>query len=197
MREVELKGVVADPDALRSRLLDAGAREVFRGTLADSRYDQPSRTLLELDHVLRLRVYQDDAGRRAVLDWKGPTDYDTGYKVREELSTPCGDGVALAEMLERLGYVVIREIDREIDQFELAGAVLRIEKYPRMDVLLEVEGTPEAIEGAITLAGVPRDAFTSDRLPDFVMRFEERTGERAAICTRELAGDYRYSAFDA
>ena len=27
--------------------------------------------------------------------------------------------------------------------------------------------------------------------------FEARTGERAAICTRELAGDYRFSATDA
>lgn len=196
MREVELKGVVADPEALRARLLAAGAREVFAGTLSDCRYDLPSRDLLERDHVLRLRVYRDAAGERAVLDWKGPTRYAKGFKVREELSTPC-DGGTMALMLEHLGYVVIREIDREIEQFELDGAVLRIERYPRMDVLLEVEGTPKSIERAIAQSGVPRADFSSDRLPDYVLRFEERTGARAAICTRELAGDYRYSVTDA
>ncbi|HEY3286454.1 MAG TPA: CYTH domain-containing protein [Gemmatimonadaceae bacterium] len=197
MREVELKGVVADPAALRARLLAAGAREVFRGALSDSRYDLPSRELLAKDHVLRLRVYEDAAGRRAVLDFKGPTSYDTGYKVREEISTPCGDGIAMADVLARLGYVVIREIDRDIEQYEVLGTVCRVERYPRMDVLLEVEGTPEAIEAAIAVAGMARDAFTSERLPDFILRFEARTGERAAICRRELDGDYRYSTFDA
>lgn len=197
MREVELKGVVADPTAIRARLLAAGAREVFSGTLSDCRYDLPTRELLERDHVLRLRVYRDAAGERAVLDWKGPTQYSMGFKVREELSTACDNGGTLALMLGHLGYEVIREIDREIEQFELDGAVLRIERYARMDVLLEVEGTLESIERAIAAAGVPRTDFTSDRLPDYICRFEERTGARAAICTRELSGDYRYSVTDA
>lgn len=197
MREVELKGVVADPAALRERLLAAGAREVYRGLLLDARYDLPSRELLAKDHVLRLRVYEDAAGRRAVLDWKGPTSYDSGYKVREEISTPCGDGVAMAELLARMGYVVIREIDREIEQFEVQGTTCRVERYPRMDVLLEIEGEPEAIEAVITLVGMTRADFTSERLPEFILRFEARTGERAAICRRELTGDYRYSTFDA
>lgn len=197
MREVELKGVVADAAALRERLLVAGAREVYRGLLLDARYDLPSRELLAKDHVLRLRVYEDASGRRAVLDWKGPTGYDTGYKVREEISTPCGDGVAMAELLARMGYVVIREIDREIEQFEVQGTTCRIERYPRMDVLLEIEGEPEAIEAVITLVGMTRAEFTSERLPEFILRYEARTGERAAICRRELTGDYRYSTFDA
>lgn len=197
MREVELKGVVADPAALRERLLVAGAREVYRGLLLDARYDLPSRELLAKDHVLRLRVYEDASGRRAVLDWKGPTGYDTGYKVREEISTPCGDGVAMAELLARMGYVVIREIDREIEIFEVQGTTCRIERYPRMDVLLEIEGEPEAIEAVITLVGMTRAEFTSERLPEFIVRYEARTGERAAICRRELTGDYRYSTFDA
>lgn len=197
MREIEVKGVVADPAALRERLLAAGAREVYRGALFDARYDLPSRELLAKDHVLRLRVYEDAAGRRAVLDWKGPTGYDTGYKVREEISTPCGDGVAMAELLARMGYVVIREIDREIEIFEVQGTTCRIERYPRMDVLLEIEGEPEAIEAVITLVGMTRAEFTSERLPEFILRYEARTGERAAICRRELTGDYRYSTFDA
>ena len=100
-------------------------------------------------------------------------------------------------MLERLGYVVIREIDREIEQYEVLGAVCRVERYPRMDVLLEVEGTPEAIEAAIAAAGMTRADFSSERLPEFILRYEARTGQRAAICKRELDGDYRFSLYDA
>jgi predicted adenylyl cyclase CyaB len=196
MREVELKGPVPDLAATRAALVRAGAQLVYKGRLEDKRYDSPERALALRDHVLRLRVYRDTAVR-AMLDWKGPTTHVDGYKVREEHSVSLGDADDLAVMLDRLGYVITREIDREIEQYTLAGATVRLEQYPRMDVLAEVEGEPEAIERAIALLGLPRATFTTERLPDYVRHFEDRTGQRAAICDRELTGDYRYSTTDA
>lgn len=196
MREVELKGIVPDIDAARVALRAAGAELVYRGRLEDKRYDSPERALALRDHVLRLRVYRDGTVR-AMLDWKGPTTYVDGYKVREEHSVTVGEPEALELMLDRIGYVITREIDREIEQYTVAGATVRLERYPRMDVLAEVEGEPEAIERAITVLGLPRATFTTERLPDFVRHFEDRTAKRAAICDRELTGDYRYSATDA
>jgi adenylate cyclase class IV len=196
MREVELKGVVPDLAQARAALLAAGAQRQYAGRLEDRRYDTPDRALALKDHVLRLRVYRADTVRSA-LDFKGPTTYVDGYKVREEYSVPTGEPHDLAHILERLGYEVTREIDREIEQYTLAGAVVRFERYPRMDVLVEVEGEPAAIERAIGALGLPRASFTTARLPDFVLAYEARTGERAAICDRELDGDYRYSATDA
>lgn len=196
MREVELKAIVDDADAARNAIRRAGATLAYEGRLEDRRYDTPEFALRLRDQVLRLRVYRA-ATVRAMLDWKGPTAYESGYKVREELSTTAGDPDALATLLERLGYVVTREIDRRIEQYQWEGATIRFEHYPRMDVLVEVEGEPSAIERAIATLAMPREAFTTQRLPDFVRLFEERTGERAAICDRELQGDYRYSATDA
>jgi adenylate cyclase class IV len=196
MREVELKGVVPDPEATIAALRAAGAVLQLDGSLLDRRYDTPERTLVARDHVLRVRIYRDDAGTTASLDVKGPTMVQDGYKIREEYSTSAGDPAALVAMLELLGYVVTREIDRHITQFALAGATVRIERYPRMDVLAEVEGTPAAIEHAIAATGIPRDAFTSERLSAFASRYELRTGERAALCARELAGDYRFASVD-
>jgi len=199
MREVELKGVLErDEDVARSRssLEAAGARKVYEGRLEDRRYDTPDRALSLRDHVLRLRVYRSTTVQ-ASLDHKGPTGYADGYKVREEHTVQVGDPVQMAALLEALGYVVTREIDREIAQFEFAGATVRFERYPRMDTLIEVEGAPDAIERAIQALGIPRALFTAERLPDFTLRFEARTGVRAALCDRELTGDYRYSATDA
>jgi adenylate cyclase class IV len=198
MREVELKGVVADPVAALVALKAAGAELVYMGRLEDRRYDTAERTLAARDHVLRLRVYRE-AGieRRALLDFKGPTGYADGYKVREEHSVGAQDAAELARILELLGYEVTREIDREIEQYTHHGATVRFERYPRMDVLVEVEGEPEAIERAIAAMRLARESFTTGRLPDFVRAYEARTGLRAAICDRELDGDYRYSANDA
>ena len=71
--ELELKAVIPDPDALRARLLAAGAVERFRGRMSDRRYDRPGGELARRDEVLRVRSYHHPDGRiTAVLGWKGP-----------------------------------------------------------------------------------------------------------------------------
>ncbi len=194
MREVELKSVVDDPDRAVDVLREAGADFMLEGKLTDTRYDTPDRALLARDHVLRVREFAGKPAPQASLEWKGPTGYDRGYKVREEISTEIGDARTLERLLGGLGYVVIREIDRVITQLTYRGATVRIERYPRMDSLIEVEGEPEAIELAIAATKLARSGFTSERLADFVGRFEARTLERAALCDRELGGDYRYAS---
>jgi adenylate cyclase class IV len=199
VREVELKAIVGDEQATRRGIEAAGGVLMFAGRLEDRRYDDASGRLAARDIVLRLRTYRGAGGvvTSAHLDWKGPTGYDAGYKVRDEVSTPVGDPAVMARILDQLGFVIIREIDRVIAQYQLAGAIVRFERYPRMDVLVEVEGSPEAIEQAIRSMALPRSAFTSARLPEFVARYEARTGERAALCDRELAGEFRYRTADA
>jgi predicted adenylyl cyclase CyaB len=195
--EVELKSVVDDPARRRAAVEAAGATRTFEGHLADRRYDTPGQALQARDEVLRVRTYRDARTARVELDWKGPTRREGGYKMREELDVHVDEPDALAAILERLGYVVTIAIDREIVQYELAGAMIRFEHYPHMDDLVEVEGSPEQIERAIAATGLPRDGFTSERLPDFVRRFEERTRSVAALSDGELRGDVHYDASNA
>jgi predicted adenylyl cyclase CyaB len=196
-REVELKAVVEDMRAARRAVEAKGARLVFAGRLEDRRYDTRDRALVAKDVVLRLRTYRTEKSVTAHLDWKGPTQVEGGFKVREELTSGISDPDALAAILEHLGYVVVREIDRDIAQYGLGDTMIRFERYPRMDTLVEVEGSPEGIEAAIEALGIPRSSFTSERLADFVRAYETRTGVRAALCSRELSGDYRYSVKNA
>jgi adenylate cyclase class 2 len=186
MREVELKAVLDSWSERRAKLVQAGASPVFAGRLEDRRYDTDDRALLARDIVLRLRIYRDAHGARTELEFKGPTGYDGGYKIREEVGTTVSDPEAIEAILSGLGYTVLRAIDREIEQFEVAGTMIRFERYPRMDDLVEVEGEPGAIERSIALLGMPRVAFTAERLPDFAARFESRTGQRAALCDADL-----------
>ena len=193
MLEVELKSVLDDLARCRTAVQRAGASVVFTGRLEDRRYDTNSRALAAKDHVLRVRVYRTASSARAELDWKGPTRREGGYKIRDEIGAGVSDPDELCEILEQLGYEVSIAIDREIEQYDLNGTMIRFERYPRMDDLVEVEGTPEQIEGAIAVLGLPRGGFTTDRLPDFVRRYEERTGRRAAVSDAALAGE---SSFD-
>ena len=198
MLEIELKAVLSDLEDVRHVLERSGAELEFMGVLEDRRYDTPNRGLRGRDEVLRLRVYRPDSGTlHAHLDWKGPTSYDDGYKRREEISTSAGDAESLRAILERLGYVVTMAIDRQIWQYRVGGATVRLERYPRMDDLVEVEGDVGAIERAIETTGVPRAAFSADRLPDFVRRYQARTRSTAALSRDELSGGTRQDSADA
>ena len=95
------------------------------------------------------------------------------------------------ELLRALGYRPVQVIEREIEIWRLGEATARLERYPRMDVLVEVEGEPAAIERLVAVSGVPRSEFTAEQLADFVVRFEARTGARAELAGWPPAGASR------
>ena len=186
MREVELKAVLDSWRDRSVRLERAGATRVFSGRIEDRRFDTPERSLAARDIVLRLRIYRGSEGTRAELEYKGATAYEDGYKVRDEVGSTVSDPDAITHILSGLGYTVTRAIDRDIEQWDVQGASVRFERYPRMDDLVEVEGEPETIERAIAALGISRTAYTAERLTDFALRYEARTGERAALSDAEL-----------
>jgi adenylate cyclase class IV len=186
MTETELKAVVDDLPLRRKRVEQGGGVLEKEGYLQDRRWDDPAERISGRDHVLRTRVFEGQGVSEMSLEWKGPTHSRDGYKLREEIGTPIGDVTALSEIMERLGLQVSRTIDREIAQYTLCGATVRFESYPRMDDLVEVEGTPDQIERAVAVIGLPRDAYTADSLPEFMARFEQRTGKRPVVCAADL-----------
>jgi adenylate cyclase class IV len=181
-RELELKAVVPDPEQLRRRLRESGAALRSRGRMIDVRYDRGGELTLH-DEVLRARTYRHTEGDvDFLLAWKGPTGRSPdGYKLREEIQLSVGADPG--RLLQALGYRAVHVIDREIEIWHLDDATARLECYPRMDVLVEVEGEPAAIERVVAASGIPRHEFTAESLTEFVRRFEERTG-----ATAELAG---------
>lgn len=123
------------------------------------------------------------------MGWKGTAGLSRGYKEREELELPiAGDRDSPEALLRALGYEVVHAIDRRVEIYQLDRATLRLESYPRMDPLIEVEGEPAAIERAIQATGIPRREFTADALTEFVRRFESRTGRTAALAWDESIG---------
>ena len=186
--ELELKAPVDDAGAVRDRLRAAGAVLTREGLMTDRRYDEDGR-LEARDEVLRVRAYALADGRAdGCVTWKGPTRRSAeGYKLREEHELHFdGDAGSAGRLVTALGFRVTHAIDRWVEYWMLGEATLRLEWYPRMDVLLEVEGDPRAIERAVTATGLPRGRFTAEALADFVRQYESRTGRPAAVALDEL-----------
>ncbi len=188
--ELEVKAVVADPAAIRRRLLAAGALRSFRGMLRDRRLDRDGE-LERRDQVLRLRRWIPEEGpEHAEIGWKGPTAVSPeGYKQREEIEVVAGDGAGALRLLESLGYGITHAIDRYVEVYRISGTVARLEWYPRMDVLMEIEGTPAGIEQLIGIAGLPRESCVADALVQFAARYATRTGRPAVLCEAALGDE--------
>ena len=182
--ELEVKARVDDPDGLRAALVRAGASLDFRGDMIDRRFDQGG-SLAQRNEVLRLREFRAADGTPAygVLGWKGPPSLRGLYRHRAEAEARVATPDSVVTILEQLGFTVSLRIDRRVEVYRLGHAVLRLEWYPAMDVLLEVEGEPPAIERAIAATGLARDRFLPESLPYFVSQYEARTG-RAALLAR-------------
>ena len=180
--ELELKARVEDPDTVRKAILAAGAELVYRGAMMDRRFDRRGR-LERRDQVVRLRVYHpaDKSPEWGVLGWKGPVQRRGEYRLREEWESRVDDPKAVLVTLRHMGYKVSVRVDRAIEQYRLGDATLRLEWYPSMDVLMEVEGSPDAIEHAARATGLPRDAFLPESLPYFAAAYEKRTGRVARV----------------
>jgi adenylate cyclase class IV len=180
--ELELKARVENPDAVRKAILAAGAELVYRGAMMDRRFDRRGR-LERRDEVVRLRVYHpaDKSPEWGVLGWKGPVQRRGEYRLREEWESRVDDPKAALVILRHMGYKISVRIDRAIEQYRLGDATLRLEWYPAMDVLMEVEGEPEAIERAVAATGLPRDTFLPESLPYFTAAYEQRTGRMARV----------------
>jgi predicted adenylyl cyclase CyaB len=186
-QELELKAVVPDPDAFRRRIRAAGAVPRFKGRMTDLRYDRAGE-LATRDEVLRVRFLHHPEGVEAILAWKGPTMRSPeGYKLREEIELPISTAAAdPGRLLVALGYQPVHAIERDVEVYRLGDATARLETYPRMDVLLEVEGEPAAIEQAVAASGIPRSDFTAESLAEFVRRFEARSGQAAVLATSRV-----------
>lgn len=183
--------MVADPDVVRARLQAAGARPGFHGLMSDVRYDKDGE-LLARDEVLRLRVFHGKEGpEEAILGWKGATRITAdGYKTRPELEYAITPRTAPPEeLLHALGYRRIHAIDRYVEYFHLGSADLRIEWYPRMDVLIEVEGDAQGIEAGLVAVGLPRADFSAESLASFAARYAERTGHAPILSAAGLEGE--------
>lgn len=158
--------------------------------LIDVRYDRNGE-LASRDEVLRLRLFRGTDGERAVLGWKGPvTVSPEGLKSRRELEYELGARSAAPEALpEALGYLPVHTIERYVECFRLGSAEARLEWYPRMDTLIEIEGDPKGIEEGIRVTGLPRAAFTPESLAVFAGRYATRTGSPAAMTLAELGAE--------
>ena len=113
-REVEVKSVVVDETDCRRRIEAAGARLMFEGRLEDRRYDTADRRLTTADELLRVRTRAEIAVSTRRSSGRDQLGTMTGTRSARRSVRARRRGWSWHAILERIGYAVTGEIDRDI-----------------------------------------------------------------------------------
>jgi adenylate cyclase class 2 len=148
--ETEVKIRLADPQAFKSRLVEAGFYvSVARALEINDLYDTPDRSLRRQGMLLRLRRVGDESK----ITWKG-AGVAGPHKSRPELETSIGSFEVLAEILKQLGFERIFRYEKFRTEYENGRehSVVTVDETP-IGNYIEIEGEPEWIDGTARQLG--------------------------------------------
>ena len=163
MLEVEIKARVPDLGAIRERLIaQTGSSTVPRVHERDIYYAAPHRDFGVTDEALRLR-FSEGAW---TLTYKGKKLKEYRAKAREELNCRVESGAVMEEILRRLGFTKVAEVEKWREYYSFRGATVSLDEVKGLGTYVEIEAPgmsagqdPEAfvreIAGEIGVTGEP------------------------------------------
>lgn len=140
MLEREIKLRFVSPAEARTAVIGAGAtpirgRRLQEDCLLDTADDQLHRRRC----VLRVRIEQG----KSLLTFKGPVQ-PSPMKLREEIETVVGDGDALLNTFEKLGFHVWFRYQKYREEFAWGDVIIAIDETP-IGTFVEIEGGERGI----------------------------------------------------
>ncbi len=162
--EIEVKFHIADPEALRKRILSLGAVGKGRFFERNLCFEDENKGLRKAGALLRLRK---DAETTLTYKEKPPVE-DDQFKIYRELEVTVDDFRVMKRILEAVGFHQERVYEKWRETFVVDGAVLCMDTLP-FGEFLEIEGPGETIK----MLAAKLDMKWSDRiLADYLALFE-------------------------
>jgi adenylate cyclase class 2 len=153
MLERDIKLRFAGPAEARAAITKAGATPIRgRRMQEDCLLDSDDEQLHRRRCVLRIRIEQG----KSLLTFKGPVQ-PSPMKLREEIETVAGDGDALLQLFEELGFHAWFRYQKYREEFAWGDVIVALDETP-IGTFVEVEGGEHGItEMAIALGRGPAD----------------------------------------
>ena len=142
--ETEAKFRLADPQAMRQRLLAAGGEPLGIVLENNTFFDTPQGDLRRADCGVRSRTAETTAGGRwASMTYKGPRR-EGPLKVRPEHEIAIDSPDAARAILAGLGYQPTISFEKRRESFALGPARVEIDELPELGWFMEIEADDEA-----------------------------------------------------
>ena len=179
MKEIEVVGIVKNWNEVEAKMRENAAKFKGKYLVRDYCYDFPDGSLwTQQKKTLRLR----SENKKVVFTYKGPSaESDGGHRLREELSIAIDieQLEVLKQILKALGLQIIFRLDRIRYMYELAGAIIYLEKYPQMYDLIEIEGEDSSINRVISLLNLNSEDLTNHMPSYFFGLYEKDIGKKS------------------
>lgn len=144
--ENEIKLALEEPGIVRAKLLEMGARELGQEVQRDS-YFQRQREQDRTDgENIRLRdVTYNGTERYGFFTYKSPLDVNARFLKREELETRVENPDTILQILSRLGYELIDQIEKAREMYELGKMHIGLDVIKGLGHFIEIEGPDDEI----------------------------------------------------
>ena len=185
--EIELKFPISDPAALQSRLPQLGFHlDTPRTFEHNTLYDTPTRVLRAKREILRIRKYGDTwtVTHKRMNGPENPAE-PSRYKVRIETETTLGDGEALSQIFQQIGYAPAFTYEKyrtEWSHTTEPSAHLVIDETP-IGNYAELEGPPDWIDRTLATLGIDHATCLTDSYGKLFLDWKQRTGSPAENLT--------------
>jgi adenylate cyclase, class 2 len=179
--EIEIKLRITAPEAVRARLIAAGAQRCRQVLEHNQLFDTPDNTLRTAGCGLRIREAAPFAagGQRpaqTVLTFKGARRPGE-LKIREEIETEVGDAPALQTILNRVGFRAVVSYEKRRESWLLAGCEVTLDEMPRLGWFAEIETSdPQTIPVVRAQLGLEQ----AEVVPESYVELAARHGEKGA-----------------
>ena len=147
MKEVEVKVLSIDPDAVEKKLLELGAEKTFSELMTVRYFDKKNGDIRKKGDLLRVRKFGDE---RTEVCYKTNKRVENGFKVCDEYNLSGESFAEAVKLFENLGYKVTCAYEKKRTTFLLNDLEIVIDQYPQIPPFVEIEGTDtESIEQLI------------------------------------------------
>jgi len=160
--EIEAKFRVSDHSGVRRRLEANGGSLVGRYVETNVILDSPDGALRSSGCGLRVRRMECVEGRPAgaTLTFKGPREPGP-LKRREELEVAVGDAAAVRAILERLGFKVVLEYEKNRERWSFGRCTVELDELAGVGRFVEIEGPDESairdVQAELGLGGLEHE----------------------------------------
>jgi adenylate cyclase, class 2 len=182
-KEIEIKFLVSDPNALERKLGEHGFKNETPSTHeVNTLYDLPGQKLRRKGELLRLRDY----GGKWRLTHKAKVTLGR-HKSRGELETGVSDGQQMDAILRALGFVPAFVYEKFRAEWSDGEGHVVVDHTPIGDIA-EIEGKPRWIDGIARELGVKPQDYITRSYAELFFDWKRKTGSRAENMTfREVA----------
>jgi len=158
--EIEAKMKLTDSEALRQRLIAAGAKDLGQHLETNTLFDTPGTDLRRADSALRIRINHNLATNETefIVTFKGPRQPGP-LKSRPETEFTVSDPKLAAQLFEALGYRESISFQKRRHSWKLADCKVELDEIPHLGHFVEIEGPSQeqvlSLRQTLGLAGEP------------------------------------------